>query len=156
MNSFISITAYNLQYILSLDDTVLQSATPTSMPSLSRNGTILLELKRQYVSQRLDELQAALGHIRQCQQRDSKSKDGTRGRTQTDSSSTQQETRQQYPGIDGFSPADSQPQDSSLSQQTKEIRGLGPYTIESQLSEQQRSESLLDCKMLESQDQQHL
>ncbi|XP_074536526.1 uncharacterized protein LOC141798463 [Halichoeres trimaculatus] len=133
-----------------------ESATPTSMPSLSRNGTILLELKRQYVSQRLDELQATLGHIRQCQQRDSKSEDGTRGWTQTDSSSTLQEPRQQYPGIDGFSPADSQPQGSSQSQHIIESRGLGPYTTESQLSEQQRSESLLDCKMLESQDQQRL
>ncbi|XP_034557340.1 zonadhesin [Notolabrus celidotus] len=131
-------------------------ATPTSSPSLSRNGTILLELKRHYVSQRLDELQTTLGHIRRCQQRDSKSGSGTRGCTQTDSSSTQQEQRQQYPGIDGRSPADSQPQDSRHSQQTIESRGLGPYTIESRFSEQQRSGSLLSCKLLERQDQQYL
>nr|XP_020509773.2 uncharacterized protein LOC109999162 [Labrus bergylta] len=114
------------------------SATPTGMPSLSRNGTILLELRRRYVSQRLDELQTTLGHIRRCQQHDSKSREGTRGRTQTDSSSSTQQ---------------GQCQDSSRSQQTTESRGLGPYNTESHISDQQRSESLLDCKIIESQDQ---
>uniref|UniRef100_UPI0037E8190E uncharacterized protein n=1 Tax=Semicossyphus pulcher TaxID=241346 RepID=UPI0037E8190E len=112
-------------------------ATPPSMPSLSRNGTILLELKRRYVSQRLDELQATLGQIRRCQQRDSESRDGTRGRTQTDSSSTQQ----------------GQCQDGSHSQQTPESRGLGPYNTESHISDRQRSGLLLDSKLLESQNQ---
>ncbi|KAM6987470.1 uncharacterized protein LKV04_010315 [Tautogolabrus adspersus] len=114
------------------------SATPTGMPSLSRNGTILLELKRRYVSQRLDQLQTTLGHIRRCQQHDSKSREGTRGRTQTDSSNSTQQ---------------GQCQDSSHSQQTTESRGLGPYNTESHISDQQWSESLLDCKIIESQNQ---
>ncbi|XP_068173588.1 uncharacterized protein [Antennarius striatus] len=65
-------------------------ASPKDMPSLSRNGTLLLELKRRYVSQRLNELQIMLGHIKQCQQHDSESKDGTRGSTQMNNSPTQQ------------------------------------------------------------------
>ncbi|XP_034025202.1 uncharacterized protein LOC117509573 [Thalassophryne amazonica] len=63
--------------------------TPTVVQSLSRNGTMLLELKRCYVSQRLDELQTTLGHIRACQRHDSGSKPRTRGETQTDSSNAQ-------------------------------------------------------------------
>lgn len=155
-----SSTVYSLWSIL------LQRATPTSMPSLSRNGTILLELKRRYVSQRLNELQITLGQIRRCQQHDSKSKDGTRGRTQIDSSSTQRGQREHYPGVDGCSPTDGQCQDRILatqdhSQQTVGSGSLGNYKLESHISEQQRSDTvqstnpdkLLDCQMLESQDQ---
>ncbi|XP_023275672.1 uncharacterized protein LOC111665041 [Seriola lalandi dorsalis] len=138
-------------------------ATPTSMPSLSRNGTILLELKRRYVSQRLNELQITLGQLTQCQQHDSESKHRTRGRAQTDSSTTQQEQREYYPGVDGCSPPHGQRQDSipasqSHSQQTVENRVLGNYKLESHISDQQRSgsvqcnnpETLLDCQILES------
>lgn len=137
---------------------LLQGATPTSMPCLSRNGTILLELKRRYVSQRLNELQITLGQIRQCQQHDSKSKDGTRGCTQTDSNTTQQGNSEHYPGIDGCSPSIGQRQDSipasqSHSQQTAESRGLCSYKPESHISDQQRNDTiqspnldtLLDC-----------
>ncbi|KAA8594284.1 hypothetical protein FQN60_005118, partial [Etheostoma spectabile] len=144
-------------------------ATPTSMPSLSRNGTILLELKRRYVSQRLNELQITLGQIRQSQQHDSKSRDGTRGSTQTDSSPTQQRRGEHYPGVDGCSPADGQRQDSilaskSLSQQKVKSKGLGSYKLEGHISDQQanytvqsnNTDTLLDCQMLESQDRLHL
>lgn len=41
------------------------------LPALSRNGTVLLELKRRYVSQRLDELQIMLEQqSRPCQPQD--------------------------------------------------------------------------------------
>ncbi|XP_070685492.1 uncharacterized protein [Pempheris klunzingeri] len=144
-------------------------ATPASMPSLSRNGTILLELKRRYVSQRLNELQITLGQIRRCQQHDSKSKDGTRGCTQTDSSTTQQAQTEHYPAVDGRSPTDGQRQDSipasqSHSQQSVESRGPGNYKMESHISDQQKSDTvqsndpdtLLNCQVLESQDRPHL
>ncbi|KAF6736840.1 hypothetical protein FQA47_014055 [Oryzias melastigma] len=61
-----------------------------SAPGLSRSGTILLELKRHLVSQRLDELKVTLDLMRRRQQHDSKLKDGAGGRTQSDSSITQQ------------------------------------------------------------------
>lgn len=138
------------------------------MPSLSRNGTSLLDLKRRYVSQRLNELQITLGQIRRCQQHDSKSKDGTGGCTQTDSSTTQQGQKEHYPGVDGCSPAVGQRQDSisasqSHSQQTVVSRSLGNYELESHISDQQRSDTvqsnnpdtLLDCQMLESLDRLH-
>ncbi|XP_042269345.1 uncharacterized protein LOC121898387 isoform X2 [Thunnus maccoyii] len=144
-------------------------ATPTSMPCLSRNGTILLELKRRYVSQRLNELQITLGQIRQCQQHDDKSKDRTRGHTQTDSNTTQRGHSEHYPGVDGCSPSEGQRQDSipasqSHGQQTAESRGLGSYKPESHISDQQRSDTvqtpnldtLLDCQMQKSQDLLHL
>ncbi|XP_042342884.1 uncharacterized protein LOC121943427 [Plectropomus leopardus] len=144
-------------------------ATPTSMPSLSRNGTILLELKRRYVSQRLNELQITLGHIRQSQH-DSKSNEGTRSSMEPDSSTTQQGQGEHYSGVEGSgcSPADSQQQDSILaskshSQQRVESRGLGNYKLESHISDQQRSDTVQsnnpdtvqDCQMPESQDQLH-
>lgn len=115
------------------------------MPSLSRNGTILLELKRRYVSQRLNELQITLDHIRRCQQHDSKPKDVTRGCTHTDSGSTQQGQREHYPGVDVCSPADGQWQDTIAasqghSQQTVESRGLDNCKLESHVPEQQRSD----------------
>ncbi|XP_062275615.1 uncharacterized protein si:ch211-286b4.4 [Scomber scombrus] len=140
-------------------------ATRTSMPCLSRNGTILLELKRRYVSQRLNELQITLGQIQQCQQHDSKSKDRTRRRTQTDSNTTQQGHSEHCSGVDGCSPSDGQRQDSipasqSHSQQTAESKGLGSYKPKSHISDQQRSDTvhspnldtLLNCQMQKSQD----
>ncbi|XP_036006210.1 uncharacterized protein LOC118556590 [Fundulus heteroclitus] len=74
--------------------------TSTNMPSLSRNGTILLELKRCYVSQRLNELQATLSQMRQCQLRDGKLKDGTRGRKESDDSSDQHREKEHDPARD--------------------------------------------------------
>lgn len=128
------------------------------MPSLSRNGTILLELKRRCVSQRLNELQITLGQIRQRQQHDSTPKDVTRGSTQTDSSTTQQGQGEHYPGVGVCSPADGQWQDNisasqSRSQQTVESRRLANYKLQSHISDQQRNspETLLD-----SQNQLHL
>ncbi|KAK2847209.1 hypothetical protein Q5P01_010208 [Channa striata] len=121
-------------------------ATPTSTTRLNRNGTILLELKRRYVSQRLNELQITLGQMRQCQQHDSKPKDLTGGRTRTDSSTTQQEQKElSYPGVDVGSPADGQWQDripanQSHSQQTAESRGLCNYKLESHIPDQQGSD----------------
>ncbi|XP_047449314.1 uncharacterized protein LOC125013066 [Mugil cephalus] len=144
-------------------------ATPASVPSLSRNGTILLELKRRYVSQRLNELQITLGKIRQCQQRDIKSKDGTRGRAQVDRSAAQRGDHEHYPGVDGHSPACDRWQDSissgqSHSQQPVESRGLGSYKLESHIPDQQRRNSvqgnildiLQDCQIPEGQDHLHL
>lgn len=68
----------------------LQRKSSASAPGLSRSGTILLELKRHLVSQRLDELKVTLDLMRRRQQHDSKLKDGAGGRTQSDSSITQQ------------------------------------------------------------------
>ncbi|XP_076002437.1 uncharacterized protein LOC142995324 [Genypterus blacodes] len=73
-------------------------------PGLSRNGTTLLELKRRYISQRLNELQVTLGQIRRCQQRDS----SLGGRTQTGGSATQQERKEINPDVGVRSPSDSQ------------------------------------------------
>ena len=123
---------------------------------------MLLELKRRHVSQRLNELQLALGRIRRRQQRGSESRDGTGGRKQADSSSsTKPGQREQYPGMDGCSPADGQqlggvPASRSHSQENMQGRALGNYKVESRISDQQRSNNpgmLLDCQMLESQDQ---
>lgn len=130
------------------------------MPSLSRNGTILLELKRRYVSQRLNELQITLGQIRWCQRHDSKSEDGTRGRTQTDSSSAQH-GQAEHCDADGQR-QDSIPASQIHSQQTVEDTGLGNYKLESHISDQSDTvqsnnpDTLLDYQMLESQALQHL
>lgn len=147
----------------------MQKATPTSRSSLSRSGTILLELKRRYVSQRLNELQITLGHIRQSQQHDGKSTYVTRSRSQTDSITTQQGKGDLYPGIEGCSPAGGQRKDSipaseDHSQQKEKSRGLGNSKLEGHISDQQTIDSvqrhnpdtLLDCQILESQDQLHL
>lgn len=104
--------------------------------------------------------------MRRCQQHDSKSKDGTRGYTQTDSSTTQQGQREHYAGVDGCSRADGQRQDSipasqSHSQQTAESSNR---KLESHISDQQRGDTvqinnpdtLPDSQMLNSQDQLHL
>ncbi|XP_030600885.1 uncharacterized protein LOC115790973 [Archocentrus centrarchus] len=135
--------------------------TPTDIPSLSRNGTILLELKRRHVLQRLNELQITLGQIRRCQQHDSKSKDGTRGCTQTDSGTAQQGESENYGGTDGSNPTDGQQQDNlsashshSHSQKAIESRGLDNYKLESHISDQRSNivqtsnpDPLLDCQM---------
>ncbi|XP_067364271.1 uncharacterized protein si:ch211-286b4.4 [Channa argus] len=122
-------------------------ATPTSMPRLNRNGTILLELKRRYVSQRLNELQITLGQMRQCQLHDSKPKDLTGGCTQTDSSTTQMGQKEHYPCVDVCSPADGQWQEKisasqSHSQQSVESRGLGNYKLKSHIPDQQSSNTV--------------
>ncbi|XP_063762752.1 SCO-spondin isoform X2 [Eleginops maclovinus] len=135
-------------------------ATPNSLPSLSRSGTILLELKRRYVSQRLNELQITLDQIRQSQQHFSKSKDVTRSSTETDSITTQQGQGDLYPGIDGCSRAGGQRKNESHSQQKQKSRGLGDSKLESHISDQQTNNSvqsnnpdtLLECQMLESPD----
>lgn len=133
------------------------------MPSLSRNGTILLELKRHYVSQRLNELQITLGQIRHCQQHDSKSKQGTRGQTHPGSSANQQEQGERYRGVDGCSPPHSQPASQSPSQLTVERGVLSNNKPESHIFDQERSgsaqsnnpETLMDCQMRYSQDHLH-
>lgn len=155
LNVFVA--KYCLQYNC-LSNILMQQAIPTSIPSLSRNGTILLELKRSYVSQRLNKLQMTLGHIRQSQQRDSESKNGTRGRMQTDSSATQQEQSDHYPGVADWGPLggqrpDSFPSDTSHSQQRAESRGPGNSKPESRISDQLMSDTVqsnnpdasLDC-----------
>lgn len=160
MSSLMSFPTHHLKYC-----DLLQGATRTNMPCLSRNGTILLELKRRYVSQRLNELQITLGQIQQCQQHDSKSKDRTRGRTQTDSNTTQQGHSEHCSGVDVCSPSDGHRQDSipasrSHSQQTTEGKGLGSYKPESHISDQQKSDTvqspnldtLLNCQMQKSHD----
>lgn len=90
-----------------------------------------------------------LGQMRRCQQRDSKSKDGTRGHTQTDSSTTQQGRREHYPDIDGYSPTDGRRQDSipanqNHSQKTVMSTSLGNYKLESHITDLQKSDSVLN------------
>lgn len=159
--SYLYGTSFTLHALWSI---LLQRATPTDMPSLSRNGTILLELKRRYVLQRLNELQITLGQITRCQQHDSKSKDGTRGCTQTDSSTTQQGESENYGSTDGLSPNDGQRRDSisashSHSQQAEESRGLDSYKLESHISDQKsntvqsnNADTLLGCQTPGTQD----
>lgn len=163
---FISFSAHRRQY--SLCSILLQRATPRSVPGLSRNGTILLELKRRHVSQRLNELQITLGQIRRCQQHDSKSKDATRGRTQTDSAGTRQGREERYPGAGGCQPTDAQRQDGpptgrSRSQQSGESTSPRNYKLEGHISEQQcgnvqsnNPDTSQDSQMQGSQDQLHL
>ncbi|XP_023817540.1 zonadhesin-like isoform X2 [Oryzias latipes] len=79
-----------------------------STPSLSRSGTVLLELKRHLVSQRLDELKVTLDLMRRRQQHDSKLKDGAGGRTQSDSSIIQQEESEHVSTSDGCKTASDQ------------------------------------------------
>ncbi|KAM8904697.1 uncharacterized protein AB9W97_008232 isoform 6-T6 [Spinachia spinachia] len=135
-----------------------ERATPTSVPSLSRNGTILLELKRCYVSQRLNELQTTLGRIRQSQRHESESKNGTRSSTQTDSSASQQEQGDHNPAVVDWSPCGGQrrysfPCDTSHSQPRAESRGLGNSKLRSHVSDQpmrdtvqsNKPDALLDC-----------
>lgn len=97
------------QQFIDCDPITLKQTTLTSVPGPSHKGTTLLELKRRHVAQRLNELQIRLGQIKQCQQ----SKDGTRGRSQRDSSFTLQGAGQQPPDIDGCSPTGGLWQDGS-------------------------------------------
>lgn len=142
----------------------VQRATSPSMPSLSRSGTILLELKRRYVSQRLSELQDTLGQMRQSQRHGSKSKDGTRARTQSDSITDQQGEPERYPGAHGCSSADVQQPDRfsagpSHSQHAASSRDPGNSKPESHVSDQQggatvhsnNPDALQDSAMVESQ-----
>ncbi|KAM4567238.1 uncharacterized protein PAE49_010636 isoform 2-T2 [Odontesthes bonariensis] len=144
-------------------------ASSTSIPSLSRNGTVLLELKRRYVSQRINELQVTLGQMRQCQQHDNKSTNGTKCSTQSDSRTAQQGEKDHYLGGDGCSPTDghqlySISASQNHSQHSAESRDLGNYKPESHISEQQRSctvqtnnpNTLLNCQVLGSQELLHL
>ncbi|CAL8373176.1 unnamed protein product [Gadus morhua 'NCC'] len=63
----------------------------TELPALSRNGTILVELQRRYVSQKLDELQITLEQRRLCQRPGGPSQDGPKKNpTTTDSYTAQQ------------------------------------------------------------------
>lgn len=126
--------------------------TEMDTPSLSRNETSLLEMRRCYVSQRLDELQVTLGQMRLCQQHDSKWKDGT----QSDVKTTQQGQTERYPGVDGFSPDEDQQQHGSSASQSPsqyhaECRDVSK--LESHVSDQQRSavhgnnpNTFLDCR----------
>ncbi|XP_014845642.1 PREDICTED: uncharacterized protein LOC106919650 isoform X3 [Poecilia mexicana] len=82
--------------------------TSTSTPSLSRDGTILLELKRCYVSQRLDELQTTLNQMRRCQLRGAEPRDGTRGREESDDGSDRHREKERDPATERRSPLDHQ------------------------------------------------
>lgn len=83
-----------------MNDLYLQRETSTNMPSLSRNGTILLELKRCYTSQRLNELQARLSQMRQCQLFDSRLKDGNEGCKESNEGSDQYREKEHDPARD--------------------------------------------------------
>lgn len=131
--------------IINCDAVILQQATPTGMPSLSRNGTTLLELKKRHVSQSLNELQIRLGRMRQCQQHDSQSKVGTTGHSQAESSPTQLGQRQHYPDIDGSSPANGLWKDSipaSQSPSQKPVMNPSHYKLVSHISDPLRTEAI--------------
>jgi len=168
-NLFISFITHHLQCIIWDLFFFMQRASSTSIPSLSRNGTVLLELKRRYVSQRLNELQVTLGQMRQCQQHDNKSTDGTKGSTQSDSGTAQQGEKDHYLSGDGCSPTDghqlySISASQNHSQHSAESRDLGNYKLDSHISEQQGSctvqtnnpDTLLNCQVLGSQELLHL
>ncbi|XP_029700281.1 zonadhesin [Takifugu rubripes] len=115
--SFLQLSMQLQQKLHMLTETSAGSSfvtTLTSVPVPSHNGTTLLELKRRHVAQRLNELQIRLGQIKQCQQ----SKDGTRGRSQRDSSFTLQGAGQQPPERDGCSPTGGLWQDGSPGRQS--------------------------------------
>lgn len=136
-------------------------SSPESPPALSRHGTILLELKRRYVSQRLNELQITLSHIRRRRQHDSTALDRAEDLTQTDGIRQQEGAREQTAGLDGHSLFDHQRQDSALADQSRgqeivKSRWLGNYLLESHISDGQGQnlnlETSQDCQMLENQD----
>ncbi|AWO99018.1 putative SCO-spondin-like [Scophthalmus maximus] len=146
-----------------------RAMSTSNKPSLSCNGTVLLDLKRRYVLQRLRELQIILSHTRQCQRHGSESKDGTGGRKHTDSSSIQQGQREHYSTADGCCPTvgrqqDGMPAGQSRRQQTVLSEVLGNHKLEGHISDQQWSDSVqsnkpetrLDCQMPASQGQLHL
>ncbi|KAJ0022102.1 hypothetical protein NQD34_009592 [Periophthalmus magnuspinnatus] len=122
-----------------------RSASPSSVPSLSRNGTILVELKRRYLSQRLNELQITLEHIRRSQQHDSNSQAGTRSLIQTDSSSTHPEQSQVSPGMGPHNASHAQRQNSTEANhshwqpaaQAAERTDHGIFKYESHITKQQ-------------------
>ncbi|XP_027854675.1 uncharacterized protein LOC114133186 isoform X2 [Xiphophorus couchianus] len=121
--------------------------TSTSTPSLSRNGTILLELKRCYVSQRLNELQTTLNQMRRCQLCDGELRDGTKGREESDDGSDQHREKEHDPATDRRSPPDHQRSAAlsagqKLSPRSPESRGLLNDKAESYISDQQRSGSV--------------
>lgn len=169
-NSFTSSSSSSWSAIHTLWCILLQRAMSTSnKPSLSCNGTVLLDLKRRYVLQRLRELQIILSHTRQCQRHGSESKDGTGGRKHTDSSSIQQGQREHYSTADGCCPTvgrqqDGMPAGQSRRQQTVLSEVLGNHKLEGHISDQQWSDSVqsnkpetrLDCQMPASQGQLHL
>lgn len=128
--------------------------TPTSAPTLSRDGTTLLEMKRRHVSRRLDELHVTLGRIqRRRQEIDGESKDGTVSDTQTDSGSAQGEEQgeeqggERYPGGGDRSPTggrrrDSFPTGESPSQRGAEGGGLGNSKLEGGVNDQSMSDGV--------------
>ncbi|KAG7455700.1 SCO-spondin-like isoform X1, partial [Solea senegalensis] len=132
--------------------TPTQRATPKGMPSLSRNGTILLELKRHYLSQRLNELQSTLRQIRQRPQNGSESMTGQEAVSKRHVSTG----REYSPGKSGRSSTDGQQTDGVLASQSQS-EGLGASQLESHISDHQSGlglinnpETSLDCQMLES------
>ncbi|XP_024910932.1 uncharacterized protein LOC112486961 [Cynoglossus semilaevis] len=103
-----------------------ESSLPLDVPSLSRDGTVLLELKRQYVTQRLHELQTTLGLINHSGPLDgSKSNDWTSCK-QTDNSVTAQHVQMDsYSDMNDCSPPNAQQEDGipanrSQSQETEQ------------------------------------
>lgn len=95
------------------------------MPGPSRNGTILLEVRRRRVAQRLDELGITLGQIRGCQRRDSQSKDGARGRADAHVDGGRPSSGR---GLDGI------PASWSRSQKSVTGASLGNCDLESHMS----------------------
>lgn len=103
------------------------------MPGPSRNGTILLEVKRRRVSQRLNELGITLGQIRGCRRHDSQSKDGMSGHA--------------YAHVDGGRPSsgpgpDGIPAIWSRSQKSVTGASLGNRDLESHISRLQEGDDL--------------
>ncbi|XP_061829274.1 uncharacterized protein [Nerophis lumbriciformis] len=103
-----------------------------AQPSLGRNGTMLLELERHYVSQRLNHLQITLDRIRQQQGSSSRSSDGVRGRTHARTAAASQKGQE----MNVRDTSCSTPAGSSQGQQTAESRGLDKCDLESSISAQ--------------------
>ncbi|XP_061917834.1 uncharacterized protein si:ch211-286b4.4 [Entelurus aequoreus] len=101
-------------------------------PSLGRNETMLLELKRHYVSQRLNHLQITLDRMRQQQGSSSRSSDGVRGRTHARTTAATQQGQEMNVGDTSCST----PAGRSQGQQTAESRGLDKCDLESSISAQ--------------------
>ncbi|XP_054884304.1 uncharacterized protein si:ch211-286b4.4 [Poeciliopsis prolifica] len=115
--------------------------TSASTPSLSRNGTILLELKRCYVSQRLNELQTTLNQMRRCQLRDDEPRDGTKGSEESDDGSDQHREKEHDPATDCRGPPDhlrsaALSAGQKLSPRSPESSGLLNDKAESYISDQ--------------------
>lgn len=114
-----------------LPSIILQQATAESVPGPSRNGTILLEVRRRRVSQRLNELEITLGQIRGCQRRDSQSKEGMRGHAYVDGGRPSSGR-----GLDGVQ--------ASWSRSRKSVTGasLGNRDLESHISRHREGDDL--------------